>query len=127
MPLNNSGEYSYFNTNLFNDLEKNPFLEANRYADIDFGFQQEYTIYGNFTIPDGYVYETLPENVSMSMPGRGVLYSRVMSASGNTLNLKINVDFKQPFYLASTYEDFREFYKKLMNSLNEQVVIKKKA
>ncbi len=126
MPLNNSGEYSYFNTNLFNDIETNPFIEENRNADIDFGFQQEYLVYGNYTIPDGYVYETLPENISMSMPGKGIQYSRFMTASGNTLNLKITVDFKQPFYLASSYADFHEFYKKLMNSLSEQIVIKKK-
>ena len=126
MPLNNSGGYSYFNTNLFNDLETNPFIEENRIADIDFGFQQEYHIYGNFTIPDGYVYETLPENVSMSMPRQGIQYSRIMNAADNTLNLMIKVDFRQPFYLASSYADFYEFYKKLMNSLSEQVVIKKK-
>lgn len=126
MPLNNSGAYSYFNTNMFNDFETNPFINETRNADIDFGFQQEYLIYGNFVIPDGYSFETLPENISMSMPRRDILLTRSMTASGNTLNMRITIDFKQPFYLASSYADFHEFYKKLLNSLNEQVVIKKK-
>jgi len=126
MPVNNSGGYSYFNTNMFNDFESNPFIEENRVSDIDFGFQQEYLFYGRFTIPEGYVFETLPENISMTMPGRGIQFNRSMSASENILSMKIDINFRQSFYLAGAYGDFHAFYKKLLNSLNEQVVIKKK-
>ncbi len=126
LPLSNSGEYRYFNTNMFNDFEKNPFIEDERAADIDFGMMQEYVIYCNFTIPDGYVFETLPENISMLMPDKSIQYTRIMNTSDNVLNIKINIDFKTSFYPAGNYPDFHEFYKKLLNSLNEQVVIKKK-
>ena len=124
--LNNSGAYSYFNTNLFAEFEKNPFVEDHRNTDIDYGYQQSYTIYGNFSIPDGYVYETLPEDISMSMPDKTILYVRNMQANDKVLNMKISIEFKSPYYLASNYPTFQEFYKKLLASLNEQVVIKKK-
>jgi len=125
-PLNNSGGYSYFTTNLFAGFEKNPFVEDQRNTDIDFGFRQDYAIYGNFSIPDGYVYETLPENISMSMPDKSVVYTRFMEANDKVLSMKISIEFKSSFYPASSYPDFQQFYKKLMASLNEQVVIKKK-
>lgn len=124
--LSNSGEYSYFTTNLFADFEKNPFIEDQRNTDVDFGFNQDYTVYGNFTIPDDYVFETLPENISMSMPDKTITYTRSMDATDKVLNMKITVEFKSPFYPAANYPDFHEFYKKLFASLNEQVVIKKK-
>ena len=125
-PLNNSGEYSYFTTNLFADFEKNPFIEDQRNTDVDFGFTQDYTIYGNFTIPADYVYETLPVNISMSMPDKTITYTRSMEANDKVLNMKITVEFKSSFYPAASYPVFHEFYKKLFASLNEQVVIKKK-
>ena len=41
--------------------------------------------------------------------------------------VRINLDFKKPFYSAAEYGGFREFYKKLFDILNEQFVIRKKA
>ncbi|MBS1733204.1 MAG: DUF3857 domain-containing protein [Bacteroidetes bacterium] len=125
--LNSSEGYSYFITNLFADFDKNPFLEDQRNTDIDFGTERHYTIYENFTIPEGFVFEELPKDVSMAMPDHLVDYSRMMATSDNTLNVTININFNSPFYTVNSYADFREFYKKLLASLNEQVVIKKKS
>ncbi len=124
--LNNSEGYSYFVTNLFAGFDKNPFLEDQRNTDIDFGTERHYTIYENFTAPEGYVFEELPKDISMAMADHLVDYSRMMTVSDNILNVTISVNFNSPFYTVNTYADFREFYKKLLASLNEQVVIKKK-
>ncbi len=124
--LNNSGEYSYFTTNLFNGFEKNPFVEDLRYTDIDFGYRHDHTFYENFTIPEGYKYETLPENISMEIPDKSASYTRFMEVKENVLNVMITIKFRNSFYSAASYPDFHEFYKKLLASLNEQVVIKKK-
>jgi len=37
------------------------------------------------------------------------------------------VEFKRPVYYTTEYDDFREFYKKLYATLNEQIVIRKKS
>jgi hypothetical protein len=42
------------------------------------------------------------------------------------LNVRITVEFKSSFYPAANYPEFKEFYKKLLAKLNEQIVIKKK-
>lgn len=124
--LNSSGEYKYFNINLFSDLEKNPFIADNRVSDVDFGVQQDYTIFGNYTIPAGYVFEGLPENISMSTPDNGIIFSRTLQVESNLLNVRMTLEFKKTFYTADAYPEFKEFYKKLFDKLNEQVVIKKK-
>jgi hypothetical protein len=125
--LNSSGEYRYFNINLFSDLEKNPFIASTRTADIDFGVHQDYTIFGNYTIPAGYVFDGLPENIFMKTPDNGILFSRTMQVESNLLNVRMTLEFKRTFYTADTYPEFAAFYKKLFDKLNEQVVIKKKA
>lgn len=125
--LNNSGDYHYFNINIFSDLTKNPFIEDERVSDVDFGFQQEYIIYGNYTLPEEYTFDGLPENVSMIMPDTSIIFSRTMQVDNNLLNVRISVEFLNTFYPASAYPEFKEFYKKLFAALNEQIVIKKKS
>lgn len=125
--LNSSGEYRYFNTNLFSDLEKNPFIATDRVSDVDFGFLQDYIIFGNYTIPPDYVFDGLPENVTITTPDNSVIFSRTMTVEANLLNVRMTVEFKRSFYPVAGYTGFKEFYKKLFDKLNEQVVIKKKA
>jgi len=124
--LNSSGNYKYFTANLFSDLDKNPFVADERIADIDFGFQQDYTIFGNYTIPEGYTFDALPENISMIMPDTSIIFTRTMQADENLLNVRMSLEFKRTFYPVSYYAEFKEFYKKLFAKLNEQIVIKKK-
>ncbi len=124
--LNSSGDYRYFTVNLFSDLDKNHFIADNRIADVDFGVPQDYTIFGNYSIPPDYVFDGVPENIAMSTPDKGITFNRSMQVDGNLLNVRMTVEFKRSFYPANSYADFREFHKKLFDKLNEQVVIKKK-
>ncbi len=124
--LNSSGNYRYFNINLFSDLSNNPFIADERVADVDFGYLKDYSIFGNYTIPDDYMYDALPENTIMIMPDTSIVFSRVVLAEENLLNVRMTIEFKRPFYAAGIYPEFAAFYKKLFAKLNEQVVIKKK-
>jgi Domain of Unknown Function with PDB structure (DUF3857) len=124
--LNSSGEYRYFSVNLFSGLEKNPFIADKRMSDIDFGVHRDYTIFGNYTIPPDYVFDGLPENFSMSTSDNGIVFNRSVQVETNLLNIRMTVEFKRSFYPAGSYPEFKEFYKKLFDKLNEQVVIKKK-
>lgn len=124
--LNSSGDYRYFNTNLFSDLEKNPFIAGTRVSDIDFGVHQEYTIFGNYTIPVGFTFDGIPDNISMTTPDKDIIFNRTVQVESNLLNIRMTLEFKRTFYTADTYPGFAAFYKKLFDKLNEQVVIKKK-
>jgi hypothetical protein len=124
--LSSSGDYRYFNVNLFSGLEKNPFIADERQTDVDFGYLQDYAIFGNYTIPEGYTFNDLPENISLVMPDNSIVFNRFLKAEDNLLNVRITLEFKSPFYTAANYPEVREFYKKLYAKLNEQIVIKKK-
>ena len=112
---------------MFTGLEKNPFVAEDRFSDVFFGINQSYTIIGNFKIPEGYVVEDAPKNVRMMMPDTSITFSRITASENGTISVRINLDFKQPFYSVQDYPNFREFYKKLFELLSEQYVIRKKS
>jgi hypothetical protein len=125
--LSASGQYTFLTPNLFLGLEKNPFVAERRFTDVDFGSTRSYVLVGSITIPDGFTFETLPKNVRMIMEDTSIVLVRLMQADDNQLSYRINLDFKRPVYYVQEYDGFREFYKKLFATLNEQIVIKKKA
>ena len=125
--LNTSGNYRYFPINLFSGLEENPFIANNRVSDIDFGVQKDYTIFGNYTISPDYIFDGVPENFSMTTSDNSIVFNRSVQVETNLLNVRMTVEFKRSFYPAGSYAEFKEFYKRLYDKLNEQVVIKKKA
>ncbi|THU38069.1 DUF3857 domain-containing protein [Niastella caeni] len=126
MPVNSSGEYKYFSTNLFTRLEKNPFVADNRFSDVFFGVNQSYSIVANITIPEGYAFETLPKNMRIIMPDTSISITRRLVAENNQLAVRMTLEFKKPFFTVQEYADFKEFYKQLFAVLSEQIAIKKK-
>jgi hypothetical protein len=121
-----SGDYQHFTVNMFTGLEKNPFIQQERFSDVFFGTNQIFSVIANFTIPDGYTFEETPKNIKMIMPDTSIVFSRMIAAEGNQVNTRITIEFKRPFYLVEQYPEFHEFYKQLFTFLNDQIVIRKK-
>jgi hypothetical protein len=125
MPVNASGEYQFFNVNMFTGLEKNPFVADSRFSDIFFGANQSYSVVANIKIPAGYTFETLPKNIRMIMPDTSISMVRRLAAENNELSVRMTLDIKKPFFAVQEYPDFKEFYKQLFNLLSEQIALKK--
>ncbi|MGN6543008.1 MAG: DUF3857 domain-containing protein [Ginsengibacter sp.] len=126
LPVNSSGEYKYFTLNLFQGLEKNPFIADERQTDIEFNYPQSYTLVGKVTLPDGYEFDDLPKSVKMIMPDSSITLQRLIQPGNGSIDFRISLDFFQSYYSANAYPLLQEFYKKLFTTLNEQIVIKKK-
>ena len=126
LPVNASGDFKYFTLNLFQGLEKNPFIADERKTDIDFNYPQSYTLIGKVDLPDEYEFDDLPKSIKMIMPDSSITLQRLIQRDNNEINFRITLDFERSVYSANSYPDFQEFYKKLFTTLNEQIVIKKK-
>jgi hypothetical protein len=124
--LNSTGDYNYFSANVLTGLENNPFVSDNRFSDVFFGYNQSYTILGNYNLPDGFEYDQLPKNIKMIMPDTSIVVSRISAVTENTLQTRIQIDFKKPVYAADQYPDLQEFYQRMFDILNEQFVYRKK-
>jgi len=121
-----SGAYHYFSINQFSGMEKNPFVDDERFSDIFFGSNQRYRISAIINIPEGYVFDELPKNVRMITQDTSISFTRQARANENTLTATINISFARPFYAPENYPEFYEFYKKLFTFLKEQFVFRKK-
>jgi hypothetical protein len=125
--LNGTGDYTYFSANLFAGLNKNPFIPDNRFSDVFFGYQQKIIISGTFMLPEGYVFEEVPKNLKMIMPDSSIIFSRLSNVDDYILSMRFTIEFTKPIYSVDSYAEFREFYQRLFELLNEQYVFRRKS
>ena len=124
---NASGDenYIYFNPNLFLGLSTNPFIKEKRLTDIDFGYLRSYNLTGSFKIPEGYVADELPKNMTMVLQDESVMMRRMIMVDGKSLTYRFTLSFKKPVFKAEEYDHLYDFYKKMYAILTEQIVLKK--
>jgi Domain of Unknown Function with PDB structure (DUF3857) len=124
--LSRSGNYHLLSYNLFTGFEKNPFIADYRFTDIDFGTKYTYTFYGTFTIPDQLAIDALPKNMTLITPDKGLQAIREIKKNANTVEVSMRIDFAKSRYDADDYSILKDFFSKMIDMLNEPVVLKDK-
>lgn len=117
--------YIYFNPNIFGLAKKNPFLATSRFTDVDFGYHKSNALVGSFKMPAGYKVESLPKSTSMVMPDGSITFKRIVAEQEGTIIVRYSVEHKKSIFFKEDYPEFFEFYKKMYEMLNEQIVLKK--
>jgi len=117
--------YIYLNPNILTSLKTNPFLSENRMTYIDFGYMRNYTISGSYKIPAGYAVDAMPKNITLTMPDKSLIIKRIAGEQDGRVMVRYSIAFKKVQYFKEDYPDFHEFFKKMQELLNEQVVLKK--
>jgi hypothetical protein len=117
--------YLYVNPVMFKDFRSNPFLSGTRVSNIDFGCLNNYTFIARFKVPAGYKTDVLPQSTSMQMPGKGIVFKRVTAEQDGIITLRYTIAYKQAFFSKEEYTALKDFYKKMFEMLNEQIVLKK--
>ena len=119
------GDYIYFVPNLFSGLKNNPLLSEDRTTIIDFGANNKYSISGLFKLPIGYKTDAIPKNINLVMPDHSISFQRLISEADGKISVRYILDYKKSLYSVDEYPALREYYKKIYEMLNEQVVLKK--
>lgn len=117
--------YIYLNPNLFTSLKANPFLSEKRITNIDFGYLKNYSINGIYKIPAGYKVDALPKSISMVMPDKSISFKRIVAEQDGSIVVRYNISYNKVEYSKDDYPDFHEFFKKMHEMLDEQIVLKK--
>ncbi|RXK62135.1 DUF3857 domain-containing protein [Lacibacter luteus] len=125
--LNSSGDYLFYSPNFLMELEKNEFISDKRFTDVEFGYTQYYNMYTTVRFPETFELEELPKNIKIIMPDTSIILQRFVSKTENTIAMRYSMEIKRPTFYADEYDFFKEFYTKLYEILNEQIVFKKKA
>lgn len=123
--LNNTDNYLLFSPNIFTTLHINPFLSEGRTSAIDFGYANSHVIIGTYRIPSGYKVESLPKDANIIIADKSIRFKRILAQDGGSIQLKYEISISRTKFLRSEYSDLHEFYKKMYDLLNEQIVLKK--
>ena len=126
MPLNTSGRYKMINYNLFTGLEKNPFISDNRFTNIDYGCKYITTVHETFEIPANLKPDELPKNIQLVAPDKSILFTRQINIENNTINVELSFKINKTIFIPEEYPFLKEYYKRMNDLLNEQIVLTEK-
>ncbi|AXY73284.1 DUF3857 domain-containing protein [Paraflavitalea soli] len=123
-----TGDYIFVPINLFSGFEANPFIATNRFSDINFGYRQSISFSTYIDVPEGYVADALPKSLQLVNADKTVVFIRELfdDAANKKVLARVRVEFKKSLYGVDEYGEMKEFYKKMFDMVNEQIVFKKK-
>jgi hypothetical protein len=124
--LNTSGEYAFVDCHLFSGIGKNPFTDDIRFSDINFGSARAYLANQVISLPSNYTVDALPKNIRLITPDTAFTLIRKVEVQDNQLMTQIKFEIRNSYYGVEDYAMLKEFFKKMYDILDEQVVLKKK-
>lgn len=127
-PATATGDYIFVPINLFSGFETNPFLSSNRFSDINYGYQQNISFSTYLEVPEGYAPDALPRSLQLINADKTVAFTRELfdDSPNRKILARIRIEFRKSHYGVDEYGELKEFYKKMFDMLNEQIVFKKK-
>jgi len=121
--LNESGGFTFINPNFFTGLEKNPFISSIRFTNVNFGFPYNIVIEETFKLPAGTRIDVPADKTIRSDDKSIEAFKQVRFENGE---LKVLMRFVQTTTLirADNYPAIKELYKKMVDMLNEPLILK---
>ena len=119
------GDKIYISPLLFLASKENPFKQDSRTYPIDFIYPT-YTKYSvNLKIPEGYVVESLPENIRIQLNETEGEFSFIIRELANGLQIVVVSKLNKTFIMPTEYNLFKQFFQKGFEKQIEKIVLKK--
>ncbi|HLV93357.1 MAG TPA: transglutaminase domain-containing protein [Aequorivita sp.] len=115
----------YFSPLVFLANYENPFKPETREYPIDFGFPMKDRYIVNVTLPEGYVVESIPEDVVYNLGENTGSYRYLISQIGDRLQLSVEFSINQSFIAAEEYGNLKKFFELCIAKEKEKVVLSK--
>lgn len=119
------GNTIYFNSMLGIGENENPFKAEKRESIIDFVCPKKKTFILSYELPEGYMVESLPEQLKLSLPDQAGSFRYLVSADGRKINVTSSISLNKIQFNSDEYETLREFYKQIITKHSQQIVLKK--
>ena len=126
--IQNSGEYDFATLNMFTGFTSNPFIAESRISDVNFGFRKSYTVNYVLSLPANRKINTPPQNILLQNEDKALSFSRqvIYNEQTNQLITRMKIDINKSLIKPDQYTDLKDFFKKLNNVLDEQLIINRK-
>lgn len=103
----------------------NPFNEEKRVLPLYFGYPKHTRYSIIVDIPTGYEAEFIPKSMSISIPEKLAIFTYKIGVSDSKIQVVANLENNGTILSASYYEDFKEFFKKVIEKQSERIILKK--
>jgi len=113
-----------FSPLLFFAIEDNPFKLEVREFPVDFTFPFEKMEVISYTIPAGYVIESMPENQTFTLPENTGKFAFTISVVGNSIQVVSKLQILKPVFDQTEYEALKLFYNLVVKKQAEQIILK---
>lgn len=114
---------TFLNTNLFTGMEKNPFISSIRFTNVNFGFPSNIVVEETFKLPPGTKVD-VPEDKTIRADDKSIeAFKQVRFENGELIVLLRFLQTKT-LVTAENYPSIKDIYKKIVDMLNEPVVMR---
>jgi transglutaminase-like putative cysteine protease len=121
-----AGDLLFFNPLVFTRVRENLFTEASeRQYPVDFKVPIKETISATIKIPEGYEIDAIPETKVFVTPDKNCIFRYNVTPLGKLINLTCTMDIKETIFNTDMYPYIYEFYKGVVETEDEQIVLKK--
>ncbi|WPP50436.1 DUF3857 and transglutaminase domain-containing protein [Catalinimonas niigatensis] len=120
-----TGDIIYLNPILINRVHENPFKLEDRTYPVDYAHTNKQMYMMNFTIPQGYEVEELPESIALALPDNGGKFIYQTKQIGHMIQVVNKLEIHKSRFDAQEYPYLREFYNQIVAKQSEQLVLRK--
>ena len=123
-----NGDYLIVSLNNFFGFEKNPFVSENRFTNIHFGTAIDNQLSHLFVLPEGFKPEELPKTINLIMPDKSISFLRSVNydPGARMVMVRLKLEINNSIFKPQTYPSVSQFFKKMVDLLNEPLVLRKK-
>jgi hypothetical protein len=87
---------------------------------------KKFTYIAEIQLPDSYTVESIPETLTLMLPGKAAMFIYKVTHLGSKLILNQQFQINHTIYSADDYDFLRGFYAQAIEKNNEQIVLSKK-
>jgi hypothetical protein len=97
-----------------------------RFSNINFGYKKTINLTYLINLPPNAKIDAIPKGIKLVNPGKTVTFTRQFFQEGSKLMAKIRVDIDKTLFGVDEYGQVQDFFKQMVNLMNEQVILKSK-
>lgn len=125
MEAEKTGERLYVNPMLFPQLNKNPFIQAERALPIEFNYPYTLYLICTLTLPEGYEVEEMPQSKIVKTEDGNLQCKYMIEKSENKVNLHYAFNMKAFMFAPEQYKQLQEIWTKVIEKNQALIVLKK--
>ncbi|GAB5551251.1 MAG: hypothetical protein Sapg2KO_08420 [Saprospiraceae bacterium] len=119
-----NGDFIYFTPILDKWYDENPFKLEKRDYPVDFTYPTDQRYVLSMELPEGYIIEEKPEDVTLALPDHGAVFSYNVKQIGTKVALNCSLKINKTQFHPDEYPGLKKFFDLVVEKQNEQLVLK---